>query len=130
MNNIHFNFKHVKATEALKEHLTSKAKKFEKYVTYTMEVHFFLSVEKTFQTAEITVYAEHRELVAVAKCKDLYESIDLAVHKIETQLKKEREKRKGHHAAHLAIRESSKKLAQDILAEVPHKEKRLSRKTR
>lgn len=128
MNNIHFNFKHVKATEALKEHLTSKAKKFEKYVSYTMEIHFFLSIEKTFQTAEITVYAEHRELVAVAKCKDLYESIDMAVHKIEAQLKKEREKRKGHAAAHTAARASAAKLAQDLLAEVPHREKRAARK--
>jgi len=123
---LHFTFRKIKSTEALKEYITKKVDKFTKYVTYPMEVNVFLSIEKTYQVAEITVHAEHRQLVAVAKTKDLYESIDLAGSKIEKQLKKNREKRKGHKTAHLATRPRSLKLARDVNADLPHREKKMS----
>jgi ribosome-associated translation inhibitor RaiA len=91
-----------------------------------MDIHVLLSVEKTYQTAEITCHAEHRQLVAVAKSKDLYESIDMVVHKIEGQLKKERERRKGHKSGHLITRKAVK-VARDIEADIPHREKALSK---
>lgn len=122
--NVHFTFRKVDSTQALKEHLTKKTAKFFKFVTYPMEVQVILSVEKQFHTAEITCHAEHRQLVAMAKSKDLYESIDMACHKIESQLKKERERKKGHKAAHLINRKKSLRLAQDVEAELPHREKR------
>jgi putative sigma-54 modulation protein len=118
-------FKKMKATEALKSHIEKKTEKFHKFVGYPMDVHVILSLEKPYHSAEITCHAEHRQLVAVAKSKDLYESIDMAVHKIESQLKKEREKRKGHKSAHLAIRPQSLKLARDVQADLPHKEKKV-----
>lgn len=125
MVNLHLNFKKIKATEALKEHISKRVKKFEKFVTYPLEVHAFLSVEKTYQMAEITCHAEHRDIVAVAKAKDMYESIDLAAHKIEAQLKKSRELKKGHTAAHLAKRPKSLKLGSDVKADLPHREKKV-----
>jgi putative sigma-54 modulation protein len=123
--NVHFTFRNIEATEALKDHVTKKVEKFNKFVTYPMEVHVILSAEKAYQQAEITVHAEHKELVAEDRSKDLYESIDQVVHKIEAQLKKEREKRKGHSAAHRVERASSDKLAADVNAEIPHRSKKL-----
>ena len=119
-------FRKIKGTEALKDYVTKKVSKFEKYVNYPMEVHVLISLEKPYQCAEITCHAEHKQLVAVAKAKDLYESIDLAVHKVESQLKKEREKRKGHTSGHLAARPASLRLGQDIEAELPHREKKIT----
>lgn len=121
---MNFVFKKLSPTEALKSHLEKKVEKFQKYVNYPMEIHVILSLEKPFHAAEITCHAEHRHLVAVAKSKDLYESIDMAVNKIEAQLKKEREKRKGHKSAHLVGRTRSLKLARDVEADIPHKEKK------
>ena len=123
--NVHFTFRNIEATEALKDHVTKKVEKFNKFVTYPMEVHVILSAEKTYQRAEITVHAEHKELVADDRSKDMYESIDLVVHKIEAQLKKEREKRKGHHSAHRVERNGSEKLAADVKAEIPHRSKKV-----
>ena len=125
MVNLHLNFKKIKATEALKEHVAKRATKFEKFVTYPLEVHVFLGVEKTYQVAEFTVHAEHRDIVAVAKAKDMYESIDMAAHKIESQLKKSRELKKGHTAAHLSKRTKSLKLGSDVKAVLAHREKKL-----
>lgn len=123
---LHFTFRKIEATEALKDHVTKKVEKFKKFVTYPMEVHVLLSLEKPLHCAEITCHAEHRELVALAKTKDLYESIDAAVHKIEAQLKKEREKKKGHNSARLAVRPTALKLARDVKADLPHREKKIS----
>lgn len=125
MINLHLTFRKLKGTDALKTHIEKRVKKFEKFVTYPMEIHAFLSVEKTYQTAEITCHAEHKQIVAVAKAKDMYEAIDLSAHKIESQLKKEREKKKGHSSAHLAKRPASLKLGSDVTTNLPHREKKI-----
>jgi putative sigma-54 modulation protein len=123
---LHLTFRNLPSTDALKQHVEKKVEKFEKYVTYPMEVQAILSLEKTEHRAEITCHAEHRQLVAEGRSKDLYESIDQAVHKIEAQLKKEREKKKGHKSAHLASRPNSLKLAKDVDADLPHREKKIT----
>lgn len=121
---LNMSFRKVKATEALKEHVEKRVAKFSKFVSYPMKIDVHLSIDKAYQCAEITCHAEHRHLVAVAKSKDLYESIDLVAHKIETQLKKEREKHKGHAKAHLAVRPKALRLATDVGADLPHREKK------
>lgn len=122
---LHFTFKKIEATDALKDHISKRVEKFHKFVTYPMEIHVFLTVEKEIHFAEIKCHAEHRDLVASAESEDLYSSIDGVVHKIETQLKKEREKKKGHGAANKLNRKSAAKLAQDLPADIPHLEKKL-----
>ncbi len=124
---LHFAFRHIDATDALKDRIEKRVDKLRKFVTYSMEVHVTLSLEKTLHCAEITCRAEHREMVGLAKTKDLYESIDAAAHKVEAQLKKEREKKKGHAAAHISARPTALKLAADLDADIPHREKKAAR---
>jgi putative sigma-54 modulation protein len=116
----HFAFRKIAATDALKAKIEKRVQKFEKFVSYPMETHVMLSLEKMLHCAEITCHAEHKILVAVAKTKDLYESIDLAAKKIEMQLKKEREKHKGHKQAHKVARAKAVRLASDVGAVIPH----------
>lgn len=116
-------FKNIEATEALKNHIDKKIEKFSKFVPYPIDVKTVVGVEKQEHWVEINIHAEHKDVVAKSTSKDLYESIDSAVHKIETQLRKEREKRKGHKTAHAMSRPSAAKLAHDVEAEVPHMNK-------
>lgn len=125
---LNITFRQIPATEALKTRVEKRVEKFRKFVTYPMDITARLSLEKMFHVVEITVAAEHRVLVAVAKTKDLYESIDMAAHKIEAQLKKEREKKKGHTAAHTTARPAvALRLASDVEADIPHREKKRRR---
>jgi putative sigma-54 modulation protein len=103
----HLNFKHLAATDALKTHIEDKVEKLYKIVSYPMEIHVFLSVQKEVHSVEIKCHAEHKEMAALAKSKDLYESIDTVIHKLETQLKKERDKRKGHNRPNASIRKQT-----------------------
>jgi putative sigma-54 modulation protein len=120
-------FRKIDATDALKAKIEKRVNKFRKFVTYPMEIHVMLSLEKTLHCAEITCHAEHKDMVAVAKTKDLYESIDLAAHKLEMQLRKEREKHKGHKLGHKLTTLKGAKLASDVAAVIPHLEKRPAR---
>lgn len=117
---LHLNFRNIESTQAIKKHIEEKADKLKKFVNYPMEVHVMLSVEKTLQCVEITCRAEHKDFVATAKSKNLYESIDVCCHKIESQLKKEREKKKGHNAAHKVASRHAEKLGADVQAIIPH----------
>lgn len=121
--NLHIQFRKLDPTPALKRHVEDMVKKLDKHVTYPMEVHVVLSVNKVDHMAEITCYAEHHELVALAKSKNLYESIETAVKKLEQQLKKHRERKKGHTAAHFIARPKGLKMARDVGAELPHQVK-------
>ena len=121
---VHFQFKNIDATDALKSHIEKRVEKFEKFVSYSMEIHIFLKLEREQHIAELKCHAEHKEMVATAKEEDLYAAIDMVCHKIEAQLKKEREKRKGHSTAHRALEADPEALPIDIMAEVPHLGKR------
>lgn len=117
--NLKFTFRHMEASEAVKTLISKKVEKLGKIVTYPVEYHITCSADKLEHTVEIDCRAEHKTLSAKATTTDLYESLDGAIHKLETQLKKEREKRKGHHSGHQMARDNEH-LAADVMAELPH----------
>ncbi len=111
-----FDFQHMEASAAIQDLVTKKIEKFQKYFAYPLEFHIRAGVDASDEWVEITCRAEHKALVSEAKTNDMYESIDMACAKMETQLKKEREKRKGHEAAHKDLTH----LGEDVGLEVPH----------
>lgn len=92
---LNITFKNIESTEAIKAYVEKKTSKFEKYISYPMEIHAILSVSRGEHVVELTCHAEYHDMVATAKSDDLYASIDQAVVKIENQMKKEREKKKA-----------------------------------
>jgi putative sigma-54 modulation protein len=120
-------FRKIEATDALKAKIEKRVLKFHKYISYPMDIHVIVSLEGRLHCAEITCHAEHKTLVAMTKTKDLYESIDLSSKKIESQLKKEREKHKGHTLAHKTARPKASRLASDVGAVLPHLAKKAAK---
>ncbi|MCB0406151.1 MAG: ribosome-associated translation inhibitor RaiA [Bdellovibrionales bacterium] len=123
MDNIEVTFRNIEATEAIRTFTIQRLERLHKYVTYTLKIHVLLEVEKKEHRAEVTCHAEHKELVSTGTSANLYESIDMAVDRMEKQLRKERDKKKGHHTAH-GIQRNSAHLAQDVQAEIPHRAKK------
>lgn len=122
---LHLSFRKIESTEALKQLIEKKTAKFEKVITYPMEIHVTLSLESNLQVCEIVCHAEHKDIVAIAKTDDLYASIDEAVIKIEKQIKKSRDMKKGHQAAHALIRNPEAAVKKDVGANFPHEGKRV-----
>ncbi len=115
-----FAFIHMEQSEAIKELVTKKIEKLQKYVSYPLDFKVRITVDASDHKVEITSHAEHKDMVAEAKTNDVYEAIDLACAKIETQLKKEREKRKGHETAHRDVEHAG----EDIGVSIPHQGKK------
>src|SRR3972149_11709786 len=79
-----------------KEYVEEKLKKLTKYVDNPVEFHVVLSLEKFRNVAEINFSANGFTINAKEAEKDMRLAIDNAILKIERQLKKHKEKIRGH----------------------------------
>ncbi|MCH8018923.1 ribosome-associated translation inhibitor RaiA [candidate division KSB1 bacterium] len=100
--------RHYKAPDRLKEYAESEVQKLTKYFDGIIECEIILDYEKTIQVVEIVMKVHKQKLFAREKSEDIYKGIDLAVDKIERQLKKYKEKLKDHsHSKAASFGESS-----------------------
>lgn len=89
-------FRHVEPTEGLRQHAEEKVQRVHKYLRRPIEAHITLSVEKQRHIAEVQLTANHLNVTATEETDDLYSAIDLAMTKIERQVKKHTAKIKDH----------------------------------
>ncbi len=92
--------KHIDITEALKRHAEEKTSKLPKYYDSINHVEVIIDVNKGGNTSvEIIARAEHSKIFIVTETgDDAYKCIDVAVHKLERQIrrKKTRERDNKH----------------------------------
>lgn len=79
-----------------KEYVEDKLMKLKKYVDYPVDAHVVLSVEKFRNVADINLTSNGLNINAKEEEKDMHIAIDNAILKIERQLKKHKEKIRGH----------------------------------
>ena len=93
--------KHVEITDAIRTHAEEKVEKLPRYYDSIAQIEVVLEgSEGVGQCVEILVHAEHNDLlIAKETGTDTYTCIDAAVHKMERQLRKAKEKQRGHKAA-------------------------------
>lgn len=89
-------FRHVEPTEGLRQHAEEKVQRVHKYLRRPIEAHVILSVEKQRHICEVQLTANHLNITATEETGDLYSAIDLAITKIERQVKKHTAKYKEH----------------------------------
>lgn len=90
--------KHIEITEAIRAHAQEKTDKLPRYFDSISQIEVIVEGnEGGKQSVEIIVHAEHSDLlVAKETGDDMYACIDLAIHKLERQLKKAKEKQRDH----------------------------------
>jgi putative sigma-54 modulation protein len=95
-------FRHVRSTDALRQYAEEKIARLERYLHRPMEAHVILEVLKKTQRAEISLLANGKALFGEQETNDLYSAIDLALDKVERQVKKlaSRKKARGVHSGH------------------------------
>jgi len=104
--------KNLEVTEALKEYTQAKIEKAtHHYKDIVKEADIHLSIEKnprvSFQTAEVTIFANGTVIRAEEKTENLYSSIDLVSNKLCRKLRKYKERNnKTLHNNHLKNIES------------------------
>src|SRR6476469_9611586 len=90
-------FRHLEPIDSLKNYAQDKVERANKYLDRAGEAHVVLSLERHLHHADITIHSGGWVLRGREKSEDMYASIDLAMDKIERQLRRYKARRKNHH---------------------------------
>jgi putative sigma-54 modulation protein len=82
----------MEPSEALKNYVTERLRKFKRYLEGPQEAHVVLGLEKFRHLADVTINSNGRIIKGREENADMYAAIDLVMDKIDQQLRKMREK--------------------------------------
>lgn len=85
--NINITFRHMVATEAVKNHTHEKIAKLQKFLRQAMTAQVTLSVEGLNHTADVGISSGSAHFHATEKSEDMYASIDMVLDKLERQIR-------------------------------------------
>jgi len=88
----------VEVTPALRDYATGKFDRLTQHIDHLHELTIVLGVEKLLHKAEATMQLSGKVVHADATSPDMYAAIDTLVDKVDTQLRKYKEKLTDHHA--------------------------------
>ncbi len=90
--------KHVDITEAIRKHAEQKSAKLPKYYNSINQVEVIIDGSKSGNVSvEIIARGEHSKVFIVTEIgEDAYRCIDLAVHKLERQLRRKKGKERDN----------------------------------
>lgn len=91
--------RHFQLTDNLKQYAENEIKRLEKYFDHIIDTHLTMSVEKSRQTAELSVKVYGTVLVSKAKAFDMYVAVEQVINKMESQIKKYKARLKDKKAA-------------------------------
>ena len=89
-------FRNTGSEDWFKEYITERLKKLQKYIDKPLEAHVVLSVEKFRNVAEVNLTAKGVSINGKEEAKDMQLAVDTVIDKIERQMKKHKEKIRGH----------------------------------
>lgn len=95
--NINVSFRHMDASPALRDYATSKLERIcDKYVSGKVSADITMTVEKHRHIANFTLSIRSLTVRGVEKTEDMYSSVDLALAKIEKQLRRHKDRIRDH----------------------------------
>ena len=103
-------FKNIDSSENLKSYVGDKLDRFDKYLYNPAEANVVLSVEKFRHMAEISIIGDRLSIYGKEVTDDMYSAIDMVLDKLETQIKKNKQKNRQR-------RSGSKSRTKDMLTE-------------
>jgi putative sigma-54 modulation protein len=86
--------RHLKLDDDIRTHAEKKMRKAETYLGRIIEAHMILSAEKHRRIAEVTLSARRVTFHAQEETENIYASIDGAMEKVDTQIRRYKEKLK------------------------------------
>jgi ribosomal subunit interface protein len=105
-----FNGRHTEVQERFRKHATAKLTKIEKLDQRAIRVDVQILCERNPRQAgqkervELTVSSRGPVIRAEAAAEDRFAALDMALAKLDTQLRRALDRRKGRHGAHAAVR--------------------------
>jgi putative sigma-54 modulation protein len=93
---ISYTFRNLDSSDFIKEYAREKVERMNKYLDRASEAHVVYTLERHNHICDITIHAGAFSMRGREKSEDMYASVDLAMDKIERQLKRYKEKLKHH----------------------------------
>lgn len=85
-------FKNIDPSDHLKSYVSDKLNRFDKYLDNPGEANVVLAVEKFRHIAEINIAGDRLTIIGSEETNDMYSAIDMALDKLEKQIKKSKQK--------------------------------------
>jgi len=89
-------FRHMDSSDSLKKYAEEKSGRIGRFLFDPVEIHWVLSVEKIRHIADATVSANGVTIKAQEATQDMYSAIDNVLDKLYIQVKKHKDRVKGH----------------------------------
>lgn len=93
---INIRTKRIRVPENLAEYIKEKLSKSERYFSFINKIEVFLSKQKYLYIVEIIINIVGRTIKIKQQAADFRSAVDIAVNKVEQQLRKEKERVKSH----------------------------------
>lgn len=95
--NPNVSFRHMESSSSLREYAVGKLEKIvDKYVRGKADASVVMSVEKFWHIADFTIQIKNLTVKGKERSEDMYSSIDLALEKIEKQLRRHKDRISDH----------------------------------
>lgn len=101
--NITVTGRHVQITDAMKDYAMEKVAKIERFSHRIIDVIVTMDIQKLDHRVDIVLKVDHTKIKSTAITPDMYASIDKAVDKIQTQLRRYKTKLQDHQAKGRAV---------------------------
>ena len=85
-------FKNIDPSDHLKAYVSDKLDRFDKFLDNPAEANVVLAVEKFRHIAEINIAGDKLTIMGSEETNDMYSAIDMALDKLEKQIKKSKQK--------------------------------------
>lgn len=93
---LNLTFRHMNSSIPIRRHINDRMEKLKKHSLKLESVHIVLESEKFRRKAEISLTDNGNRITAIDESSDIYQAIDGAIAKIETQLRKHKSKIQSH----------------------------------
>jgi putative sigma-54 modulation protein len=90
--NISTTARHYDLPPALKDYAEAKVQHLKRYFDHIVNAHVVFSLEKYRHKVEITLHANGKDFVGVEESDDMYVSVDRSIDKLESQLRRHKDK--------------------------------------
>ena len=93
----------VQVTDAMKQYAIEKVSKIERITDRIIDINVIMDIQKLDHIVDITIKVDHTYIKGHATTTDMYASINLAVQKLERQLRRYKKRLREHHATPLEM---------------------------
>lgn len=100
--NISVTGRNVLVTEPMKDYAIEKVAKIERFSNRIIDVVITMDIQKLEHRVDIVLKANNIKIKSQASSENMYASIDMAAHKLETQVLRYKDRLQDHQAKHIS----------------------------